>query len=503
MKQKRLLTTALALAALLYTGVNKSFAGPVDLKTARQVAAYYMGVQTGQKSMTADDVNLVYTIDNTLQEIPALYFFNTNNGGFIIISGSDCMEPVIAYSTEGTIDASRPLPPAMQWFLNDYTRFIVDAQNSKATPSAPIRATWDEVLNETIAEPKDGEKTVYKTLTSIWDQDAPYNNMCPTINGQHCPTGCVATMMAQVLHYWKYPYVGKGQVTYDWNGQQLSANFSEAYYNYDIMVDTVPYNNYGTCTLNQSSQDAIALLNYHCGIAVRMGYGNDGSGAYTRQYLARAMRTYFKYPSAGLNYIERDQDFANYSGVPNAMDTLWRDTVASDIRKGRPVCYDGTDISSTGVHAGHAFVAERYNSSNGRIWFNWGWSGYGNAWFNVITSQMGAMGYTFSTSHGALIGLEPPADTLAARGVGIRDVEQPAVELSAVYPNPASQQVTVPFNLHETGSALLQVYTIDGRLVESRTVVAGQSQAQIDVRNYAKGLYVVRLNGVARKFMVQ
>lgn len=502
MNKKTLLTTALLLTVLLYTGVNKAFAGNVDLKKARQVAAYYMGVQTGQKSMTADDMVLVYTIDNTVANIPALYFFNSNNGGYVIVSGSDCMEPIIGYSTEGTLDANRPLPPAMQWFLNDYTRFIVDAQNSKAVASAPIKATWDEVLNQTIAEPKDGEKTVYKTMKSIWDQSEPYNNMCPSVGGERCPTGCVATMMAQVLHYWRYPYVGKGQVSYDWNGQTLSANFAEAFYNYDIMVDTVPYNNYGVCTLNQDAQDAIALLNYHCGIAVRMSYAVEGSGAVTSQYLSRAMRTYFKYPSTGLKYLERDKDFRNYTGTPNAMDTLWRDTVANDIIKGRPVCYDGTDIASTGTHAGHAFVAERYNSSNGRIWFNWGWSGYGNGWFNVITAQMGAMGYTFTSYHGALVGLEPPADTLAAREVSIRDVEQSPVELSAIYPNPASEYVIIPFELRETNSAMLQIFSIDGRMIEERTVMAGQNQIELNVRNYAKGMYVARLNGVARKFMV-
>ena len=39
-----------------------------------------------------------------------------------------------------------------------------------------------------------------------WDQSTPYNNMCPKYDGTNvAATGCVATAMAQVMMYWKYP----------------------------------------------------------------------------------------------------------------------------------------------------------------------------------------------------------------------------------------------------------------------------------------------------------
>ena len=38
-----------------------------------------------------------------------------------------------------------------------------------------------------------------------WNQEAPYNNACPVIDGVHCPTGCVATAFAQVMKYYNYP----------------------------------------------------------------------------------------------------------------------------------------------------------------------------------------------------------------------------------------------------------------------------------------------------------
>lgn len=42
------------------------------------------------------------------------------------------------------------------------------------------------------------------------NQGTPFNNDCPKVNGTKTPTGCVATAMAQVMNYWKYPEVGTG-----------------------------------------------------------------------------------------------------------------------------------------------------------------------------------------------------------------------------------------------------------------------------------------------------
>ena len=50
---------------------------------------------------------------------------------------------------------------------------------------------------------------------------------------------------------------------------------------------------------------------------------------------------------------------------------------------------------------------------------------------------------------------------------------------------------------------MLEIYSIDGRLMERRTVHAGNNQACINVSAYAKGIYVCRIGGVARKFSVE
>ena len=51
-----------------------------------------------------------------------------------------------------------------------------------------------------------------------------------------------------------------------WDYGYQYANFQDAFYDYSNMAD-----NYGT--------EASALLLYHAGVSVNMGYGVDGSGA--------------------------------------------------------------------------------------------------------------------------------------------------------------------------------------------------------------------------------
>ena len=58
-------------------------------------------------------------------------------------------------------------------------------------------------------------QTVSPLLGEInWNQDTPYNNMCPTSSGTRCMTGCVATAMARVMKYHNYPLSGKGSYSY-------------------------------------------------------------------------------------------------------------------------------------------------------------------------------------------------------------------------------------------------------------------------------------------------
>ena len=123
------------------------------------------------------------------------YVFNaTDNSAFVIVAGDDRAEEILAYG-EGIIDMSN-LPCNLRWRLSQYKEQM---EFLFKNPKLEVRRMSDNASSMLRAT------TVSPLLTCIWDQDAPFWDQCPTYNNQNCYTGCVATAMAQVMYYWKYP----------------------------------------------------------------------------------------------------------------------------------------------------------------------------------------------------------------------------------------------------------------------------------------------------------
>ena len=77
----------------------------------------------------------------------------------------------------------------MQWWLEDYERQM-SKLNQQPVTIAPIPH----------------HQAVAPLITSRWRQTAPYNGLCPLVAGSNLSfTGCVATAMAQIMNYYKYP----------------------------------------------------------------------------------------------------------------------------------------------------------------------------------------------------------------------------------------------------------------------------------------------------------
>lgn len=482
----------------IITPTRTVFADNVDPVKAAQVGAYFMASQFGNKSITADNMKLVYEIPNVESNTAALYVFNTHdNNGFVIISGSECVSPIIAYSTEGSFDPNN-IPPNMQWWLNEQVQLIVSAQNGGFQPLSAERAAWKQLTDEELPYFGAPTKAITKLLTSTWNQEPLYNNMCPLDSyGRRCVTGCVATAMAQILYYWKYPYVGQSSYYYYWNSQRIQADFGDTYYNYDVMPDAL------SDTSSQEAIDAVALLSFHCGVAVNMVYGYDGSSS-TSDRVPKALRKYFKYVADSLNYVERESNAAYYNPnnqtSPNDKDTAWVNLLVSEIQKRRPVYYAGHVAGDDGnIHSGHAFVCDGYNDVTKTLHFNWGWGGRGDCWCNVYTSNLriAFMGLNYTVNHRIVTGITPPRDSISF--VGIREVENPFT--TAIYPNPAQEQVTVSYNIDSPAD--LQIFDIAGRQVETVTLTPYSNQTTLSVAHYRPGVYICRLNGHSMKFVVQ
>lgn len=358
-------------------------AAPVDLSTACKAGESFARANFASGSKSAD-VQLVMSSS-------AYYVFNVGSSGFVIVSSDDAFRPIIGYSDEGVFPVENP-SPEMMYYLDNLSQGRQAALRAAAHPDTAIVKEWFSLLEEGDPLPRAGKKSFYLVKTN-WNQDYPYNKFCPVDGNSRSYAGCVATAMSQVMNYWKYPTHGYGQHSYvHYQFGELSADFASAEYDYDMMPNSIS---------NQSpveNIDPIALFMYHCGIAVDMSYGIDGSGAYSED-VPDAVLKYFGYTNCCRLFYRDAYSLEEFQAL-----------LKDQFNLGWPCYYSGQD---TGGGGGHAFVCDGYDE-NDMFHFNWGWSGSGNGFF--VIDGLDVSSYAFNSGQ-AFIGNFVPAEVfhLAAK----------------------------------------------------------------------------------------
>ncbi len=306
--------------------------------------------------------------------LPALYIFASETGeGFLMLSADSDATPVVGYADSGTFQPDC-IPDNMKAWLEFYAAEI------KASRTVSSPALRD------IERPQ--RPPIDPIVTSRWNQNAPYNLLCP----DESATGCVATAMAQVMRVMEYPdKCSGGTFSYTYTAQNLnrtiSLNFDNISLDWANMTDS-----YGAESTDAENQ-AIATLMYAIGVSAQMNYGPSSSASATS--LAEGLIRNFGF-SRSLTPDRRDWH------------TLidWEDIIYAELEKGMPVYYDGGNDKSA-----HAFVVDGY-SDNGFFHLNWGWGGLSDGYFRLSAldpANQGiggsASGYNFYQS--ILTGLEP------------------------------------------------------------------------------------------------
>lgn len=388
------------LLGLMLTFNLIAFAKHVDEDIARNVGLSFLITQTNLKS--SPSLELVYDAqpknsnpNTSKQPTTFFYVFNTNNQGFVIVSGDDNVIPILAYSDEGMFDPDN-IPPSTSKWLEGYKNQIRFSIENDIQATDEISTEWKNLKEGNISyNSARAASSVNPLMTTKWNQSPYYNALCPS----GTVTGCVATAMAQIMKYWNYPATGSGFHSYNHPRYgTLSANFGSTTYQWGAMPNTV-----------SSSNSAVATLMYQVGVSVDMNYGiasAGGSGAYVISAQSPvlhcseyALKTYFGYKNT-LQGVQRK----NYS------QSQWLNILKTEIDASRPVLYAGF-----GSGGGHCFVADGYDN-NDFFHFNWGWGGSYDGYFQINAlnpSGTGTGGGTggYNTGHQALIGIEPPQGT--------------------------------------------------------------------------------------------
>ena len=374
----RMLMTVMALAIVV--GAR---AGQVGEKQARQKASAFMTGQAttrGEISMTR--VYLPLQTKSTIWSVTdaPIYVFNYDGGGYVIVSGDDRTADILGFSENGHIDADR-LPVNMRNWLQGYATKI---------ERIPVTA-----VPHRKATTRGGSKANIATkMKTEWGQSNPYDLHTPELAFKwktkdtivHAATGCVATAMSMVMHYYQYPSkLKKAIASYEgtcdipvtdgetedtiknvkWKTEDIAAGTS---IDWDHMTDK--YNRKST----DEEKEAVSRIMQYSGCAVQMDYGYDGSSADNGRLMLGLKEVF------GYNDVYMLNDF-EYD------DQGWVDAVYHEMSEAGPVLFGG----QTPTNGGHEFVLDGYLAKDGKDYFyvNWGWDGEDNGYMLLSVMEPG------------------------------------------------------------------------------------------------------------------
>jgi hypothetical protein len=425
------------LAALLFFA-SGAWARPITEDDARSAAENWLSREAKPMgSLIGHEVKKVETFTDETGG-PAYYVIYLRPSGLIFLPADDQVEPIIGFVSDATSYDPSPKNPLGALVSRDIPGRVAYAREKEAvlqsggTPAADSRMAkaqkkWARLAGAAGSVdgagpvPSGGSDTysisdvrVAPFVQSLWSQacadgsNPPCTSWCADGGNPPCKTysssppsnpdvfnyysppnqpgdpnnyvcGCVATAMAQVMRYFKYPTAGigvkHGQYSINGGGSDdgvtLGGDGKGGPYNWENM----PLNAWTSSPITADQAQEIGRLTWDAGLAVGMNYtGSSGSGAVTTWDVAASLRNWFQYANAvdGWNDGNNIPEFNLLQMVnPNLHAKL-------------PVIFgimldDGSE--------GHEIVCDGYGYNGNTIYhhLNMGWGGSDNAWYNLPT----------------------------------------------------------------------------------------------------------------------
>ena len=344
-----------------------------------------------------------------------------SGGGYVVTSADKDISPIMVIGDDGEFEASHR-NPVYSMLVNDLqNRFRALKEGSAA--NGPVRkmasvagssgkqaqsdeaTAWDELLESAgtavssktsqqdaphkarqstpespIDAPPLTDIRVDKLLKTKWDQSTwgNYSNTMPVYNAftpKSAVCGCVATAMAQVMYYWRYPGESPSRtenILIKYNGQLLQRkSFSEMSYDWSNMLTE-----FAVCpNISKIDAEKIGGLTLDAGLSVGMSYTSGESGA-PMVLVPYALITDFGYSSAAYHSCEQWQG--------ELLNEQCRNAIFSNLDARQPVLIGLSIVNDKReVTGGHCVVGDGYGSYRDTYYvhINCGWSGKGDAWY--------------------------------------------------------------------------------------------------------------------------
>ena len=367
-----------ALSCLAFACVVPCIAAPVSAEDAMLAAQTWIRdddtLETVLPLVASNVVSSAVDVNGNL-----VHAVNLEGGGYVITSGDDRLEPIIAFSDDGEWSATsdNPLWVMIQADISNRMSVVeresggsrIRLTASQSSSSSQVddaiernTAKWRRLTTKTQGRMRltayNGQSSISDVrvaplVKSKWSQGSVSGGYCYNYyTPNHWPCGCVATAMAQVMRYYEWP---KTSVT---PKETSSGKMKGGYYNWSNMPLEPGYN------VPDVQREAIGKLTSDVGISIYMNYGASGSGA-SPGNVPPALKSTYGYANALKWYAKDDKN-----GF---------ERTRANLDMGCPLMWG---ISRT--DGGHEVVVDGYGYSSQTLYFhvNLGWGGSSDAWYN-------------------------------------------------------------------------------------------------------------------------
>lgn len=356
------------LITLIIFSSSQILGSQIDELTAKTAAQNWL------KKVGSGGMQLAHTYTFNKDNSPLAYIFSSGDHGFVIIAATSLHKPVIAYSATSSLEIPHNL---LSGPLGKLIEISVTNSLKSDTRSDYCQRLWADILEPNEQLRKKAQTTsVQPLLTAQWNQNYPYNMFCPTVGGQATYAGCVPVALAQIMHYYKYPPCGIGNMI----NLGLWASFQNTIYNWENMPPTVT---------DDSDAEDVARLIFHVGMACGTEFGTGGSG--TEIYDDKLVADFF-----GYKFVRQS--------VPENRGALL-DSIKLLLSNGNPVYMSG---------GGHAFVIDGIDESD-LVHVNWGWSGIYDGYYDIEVLNPGDKDFSNLNSYSSVF--EPDVSKLSPKDV--------------------------------------------------------------------------------------
>ena len=392
------------------------YAGPVTPEKALQVAQHVFASAPGTKAAGESELKIVW--DGEFEpatkgaQDPAFYVVSRPEGGFVMVSGNDNVQPVLAFSFENDF-VVEGMPDNVRWWMEELKGYA----RSAVRPTPEITEAWGAyVETKSVIPVGEVESQFTASLTNLWDQNGPANHFAPTVEGQSMKSvcGCVPLALAEIMAWFgdnnvnsfteasiaEYTYSAYNPATQHFDkSNTISSHNLSITHSWADLKSLYENSAFRSASVEENGLGLdLGSLVYDIGTILQVEYNqNEGAGGTSGNLgLLNRLTSMMSYNQAAMP--KRRENFTS---------SEWISMLVAEISE-HPVFYEGQD---TDKNAGHAFVADGYATmkvgGNKVIHFNFGWGGSCNGYYNCLTDVATENGYNFFSGNSALFGFAP------------------------------------------------------------------------------------------------